>query len=70
MKVVLSLASRRTAGEFLRRQRQRHLATMRDLTSRRRDADATTALRIDYQLFHLEADLRWIDLVEAREETS
>ncbi len=32
-----------------------------ELTAARRSADANAALLADYQLFHIEADLRWID---------
>lgn len=68
MKVVLALASHRDASGFLRRQRLRHMARMRELTSRRRSAAADTVLRLDYELFHLEADLRWIELAQQRED--
>ena len=43
-----------------------HLARMRELTARRRAGDLGQALLADYALFHLEADLRWIDLTESR----
>ena len=39
---------------------------MRELTERKLTADAADLLLADYGLFHLEADLRWIDLTSAR----
>jgi DNA-binding PadR family transcriptional regulator len=66
MKVVLALMSGRPADEFLDRQRAAHMARMRELTELRRTGDLVDALLADHGLFHLEADLRWIDLTSAR----
>ncbi|BCB73816.1 PadR family transcriptional regulator [Phytohabitans flavus] len=66
MKVMLALMSGRPAKAYLRAQRAHHMSRMRDLTTRRRGADAAAALRLDYELFHVEADLRWIDHAESR----
>ncbi|BCB83245.1 PadR family transcriptional regulator [Phytohabitans suffuscus] len=68
-KVVLALLSGQPADEFLERQRQRHLAVMRDLTTARRGAALRDSMLIDYQLFHIEADLRWIDHAAGRLDT-
>jgi DNA-binding PadR family transcriptional regulator len=66
-KVVLALMSGRSARRFLDSQRATHLAAMQRLTSARREATSTRdALLADYQLFHIEADLRWISHTEAR----
>jgi DNA-binding PadR family transcriptional regulator len=65
-KVILSLLSGRDAERFLDAQRAAHLARMRDLTEVRRSAPLAGSLLADYALFHLEADLRWIDLTAAR----
>jgi DNA-binding PadR family transcriptional regulator len=65
-KVVLALVSGRSAGGYLDAQRAAHLARMRDLTEQRRHANLAERLVADYALFHLEADLRWIDLAAAR----
>ena len=65
-KVVLALLSGRPAGGYLDAQRAAHLARMRDLTEQRRHANLAERLVADYALFHLEADLRWIDLAGAR----
>ncbi|HEX8863906.1 MAG TPA: PadR family transcriptional regulator [Actinomycetes bacterium] len=65
-KVVLALLSGRPAGRFLDAQRAAHLARMRQLTAQRRAGGLAGALVADYALFHLEADLRWIDLTAAR----
>lgn len=39
---------------------------MRELTELRRAAGVVDALLADHGLFHLEADLRWIELTSAR----
>jgi DNA-binding PadR family transcriptional regulator len=65
-KVVLALLSGRPAERYLDRQRRAHLARMRELTAVRRAGDLGQALLADYALFHLEADLRWIDVTESR----
>jgi DNA-binding PadR family transcriptional regulator len=66
-KVVVALLSGRSAERFLDVQRALHLDTMKALTTARRTAATTQdALLADYQLFHLEADLRWIDHAESR----
>jgi DNA-binding PadR family transcriptional regulator len=65
-KVVLALLSGRPAAAFLDRQRAAHLERMRELTAERRKGDLGRALLADYALFHLEADLRWIDVTESR----
>jgi DNA-binding PadR family transcriptional regulator len=65
-KVVLALQSGRDANVFLDTQRAAHLARMRELTELRRTSPLTQSLLADYALFHLEADLRWLDLTAAR----
>ena len=65
-KVTLALLLRRPADQYLDAQRAAHLQRMRELTEQRRSADVIDALLADHGLFHLEADLRWIDLTAAR----
>jgi DNA-binding PadR family transcriptional regulator len=65
-KVVLALMLDRPAGRYLDVQRAAHLARMRELTEAKRSDDLLDVLRADYGLFHLEADLRWIDMTAAR----
>jgi len=65
-KVVLSLLSGRPATDVLDRQRGRHLAAMRELTARKQAGDLVDHLICDHALFHLEADLRWLELATAR----
>jgi DNA-binding PadR family transcriptional regulator len=65
-KVMLALLSGRPAAGVLDRQRAAHLVVMRQLTAGKRGSDLPTALRADFALFHLEADLRWIELTGAR----
>jgi DNA-binding PadR family transcriptional regulator len=66
-KVVLALILGRSAKRYLELQRAAHMERMREVTARRRGAVRTVdSLLADHGLFHLEADLRWIDLTEAR----
>jgi DNA-binding PadR family transcriptional regulator len=65
-KVVLALMLGRSAEQYLDVQRASHLQRMRELTTLRRTAGVVDALLADHTLFHLEADLRWIDLTTAR----
>ena len=57
--------SGRSAEDYLDTQRAAHLARMRELTELRRSGSLVDALLADHGLFHLEADLRWIDLTAA-----
>lgn len=65
-KVVLALRSGRPAEQVLDTQRAAHLQVMRELTDRKRGADLATTLACDFTLFHLEADLRWVEHTAAR----
>ncbi|MET7639459.1 PadR family transcriptional regulator [Streptomyces sp. NPDC005438] len=65
-KVVLALLSGRDAAELLDLQRAEHLRLMRQLTRRKQAGDLADQLICDHALFHLEADLRWLDLTSAR----
>jgi DNA-binding PadR family transcriptional regulator len=65
-KVVLALMLGRDAERYLDAQRAAHLRRMRELTEVKRSGDMVDALLADHGLFHLEADLRWIDLTAAR----
>jgi DNA-binding PadR family transcriptional regulator len=65
-KVVLALMLGRPAERYLDTQRAAHLERMRELTEIRRTGGLVDALLADHGLFHLEADLRWIDLTSAR----
>jgi hypothetical protein len=65
-KVVLALMLGRRAEGYLDAQRAAHLQRMRELTDIRRNVGVVDALLADHALFHLEADLRWIDLTTAR----
>lgn len=66
-KILLALSSGRPAEAYLDAQRTRHLDAMRALTTARRSAATShDALLADFHLFHLEADLRWIDHTAGR----
>jgi hypothetical protein len=56
----------RSAAHYLDVQRTAHLQRMRELTELKRTGGLVDALLADHGLFHLEADLRWIDITEAR----
>ena len=65
-KVVLAMTSGRDAEGLLDVQRAAHLQRMRELTSSKRNASLLDVMAADRDLFHLEADLRWMDLTDAR----
>jgi len=65
-KVVLALLTGRGAQQILDAQRTEHLAHMRALTRRKLAGDLTEELICDHALFHLEADMRWLELTAAR----
>jgi DNA-binding PadR family transcriptional regulator len=65
-KVVLALMLERPADAYLDLQRAAHLQRMRELTEIKRTGGLMDALLADHGLFHLEADLRWIDVTSAR----
>jgi hypothetical protein len=64
--VVAALRSGGPVRRLLDEQRDEHLAVMRELTRNRRTASGDDRLVLDYQIFHIEADLRWIDHTVAR----
>jgi DNA-binding PadR family transcriptional regulator len=66
VKVVLALLSGRSAESYLDAQRAAHLDRMHALTQIKRRGGIADALLADHALFHVEADLRWIDLTTAR----
>jgi DNA-binding PadR family transcriptional regulator len=65
-KVVLALLTGHDANDVLDAQRSEHLRLMRELTRRRDGGDLADQLICDHALFHLEADLRWLELTAAR----
>ena len=65
-KVVLSIMLGKSAEHYLDLQRSAHLQRMRELTELKRNGSLVDALLADHGLFHLESDLRWIDVTSAR----
>jgi DNA-binding PadR family transcriptional regulator len=65
-KVVLALLLERDPRVYLDIQRASHMARMRELTELRRSGGTIDSLLADHGVFHLEADLRWMDLTVAR----
>ena len=65
-KVVLALMLGRPAEKYLDTQRTAHLQRMHELTELKAAGSLMDALLADHGLFHLEADLRWIDVTSAR----
>jgi DNA-binding PadR family transcriptional regulator len=66
LRVTLALLSDRPATEVLDRQRAVHLARMRELTAARRELSTVQQVAVDYELAHLDADMRWMDETAAR----
>ena len=66
IKAVLAILKDGDASPYLDNQRQAHIQRMRELTARRRDSSLSDMLLIDHALYHLEADLRWIELTISR----
>lgn len=60
-RVAVALLSGRPPEQVLDRQREAHLARMRELQTRRRTASGADLLSVTYELAHLDADLRWIE---------
>ena len=65
-KVVLALMLDRPAEEYLDTQRAAHLRRMRELTEIKRNGELVDVMLADHGLYHLEADLRWIETTGAR----
>ncbi|MEW2305131.1 PadR family transcriptional regulator [Streptomyces sp. NPDC006655] len=65
-KVVLALMLGRDAQQYLDTQRAAHLERMHELTQLRRTGTLVDVLLADHGLFHLEADLHWIEVTAAR----
>ena len=65
-KVVLALMLDRDAEGYLDAQRAAHMQRMRELTEVKRTGSLVDALLADHGLYHLEADLRWIEMTGAR----
>lgn len=65
-KVVLALLTGRDAAGILDSQRSEHLRLMRFLTDRTHHGDLADRLVREHALFHLEADLRWLELATER----
>ena len=65
-KLVIALLIDRDIEEVLDVQRHKHLDRMRQLTKLKIAADTAHVLLYDYAIYHIEADLRWMDLTSAR----
>ena len=64
--MLLALLCEQPADAVLVAQRASHRSMMRDLTARKSGAGLADTLALDFALFHLEADLRWLDHTSAR----
>jgi DNA-binding PadR family transcriptional regulator len=65
-KVTLALMLGKSASAYLDTQRAAHIRRMQELTELKRSGPLVDVLLADHALYHLEADLRWIDLTSAR----
>ncbi|MEJ7629662.1 MAG: PadR family transcriptional regulator [Nocardioidaceae bacterium] len=61
--IALLVGDEARAVDYLRRQRRAHLERMREFTRRKSDpaSSLTEVLAADYAIFHLDADLRWME---------
>lgn len=66
VKTVLAILMDGDAAPYLDNQRRAHIQKMRSLTNERRNSNLSDMLLIDHALYHLEADLRWIELTISR----
>ncbi|MEW6858248.1 PadR family transcriptional regulator [Trueperella pyogenes] len=66
MKVVLALMLDGDAAPFIHDQKVAHLARMRELVARRRRAALAERILLDNAIFHIEADIRWMDMTVSR----
>lgn len=65
-KVTLALMLGKSAEPYLNAQRAAHMHRMHELTRLKQAGGLVDVLLADHALFHLEADLRWIDATSAR----
>lgn len=65
-KVVVAVLTGRSPTDVLDAQRTAHLAAMRELTTRKQQGDVLDALICDHAIFHLDADLKWLELTAGR----
>jgi DNA-binding PadR family transcriptional regulator len=65
-KVTLALMLGKPAEPYLNSQRAVHMRRMHELTRLKQAGGLVDVLLADHGLFHLEADLRWIDATSAR----
>jgi DNA-binding PadR family transcriptional regulator len=65
-KVTLALMLGKPAESYLNAQRAAHMRRMHELTRLKQAGGLVDVLLADHALFHLEADLRWIDTTSAR----
>lgn len=65
-KTIVALLADQDAERLLDLQRACHMEQMRSLTALKRNSGLAQVLLCDHALFHIEADLRWIDLTSAR----
>lgn len=66
-KVITALHLHRDAAGFLRRQRAVHLRRMRELLSvQAATTDVAERVALDHSIFHLDADLRWLEAAGGR----
>lgn len=66
-KTVTALRLGADAGDFLERQRAVHLARMRELLAlQRATTDPAGRIAVDHTVFHLDADLRWLETAAER----
>lgn len=65
-KTVLALLIDGDAAGYIGAQKKAHIERMRMLTKRKMEARVDELLLIDHAIFHIDADLKWMDLASSR----
>ena len=65
-KTIIALMLDDDAEKLLDLQRAESVERMRELRKIKREGDLADVLLADHAIFHIEADLRWIDLTASR----
>lgn len=66
MKVILATMIHGDAAPFIRSQKSAHISRMRELVQRRRHSPLAERILLDNAIFHIEADIRWMDMTASR----
>lgn len=65
-KTIVAIFLNDDANYLLDLQRKKHMARMREITKLKQSSEILQIIMYDHALFHIEADLRWIDITSSR----